>query len=162
MREEIKRIDEQLQRNLSLRSMQKQKLDDKGMQKQHDLEDKEKKKVRFTEKQDWEIDPSKLIIKQVIAPGAFGTVHRGIYDGQDVAGNYNLCFHISICVYINFFDSDSLFLFFLIYYKFLLVKVLEEQRAKGDIASLRIAFTREVSIWPKLDHPNIAKVRIFQ
>ncbi|KAK4598125.1 hypothetical protein RGQ29_015570 [Quercus rubra] len=133
VREEIKRIDEQLQRNLSLRSMQKQKLDDKGMQKQQNLgdkgmqkqqnlEDNEKKKVRFTEKQDWEIDPSKLIIKQVIAPGAFGTVHRGIYDGQDVA-----------------------------------VKVLEEQRAKGDIASLRIAFTREVSIWPKLDHPNIAK-----
>nr|POE57871.1 serine/threonine-protein kinase ht1 [Quercus suber] len=108
VREEIERIDEQLQRNLSLRSMQKQKLDDKGMQKQQNLgdkgkqkqqdlgdkgmqkqqnlEDNEKKKVRFTEKQDWEIDPSKLIIKQVIAPGAFGTVHRGIYDGQDVAG----------------------------------------------------------------------------
>ncbi|CAN4093522.1 unnamed protein product [Withania somnifera] len=33
----------------------------------------------------WEIDPSKLIIKTVIARGAFGTVHRGIYDGQDVA-----------------------------------------------------------------------------
>ncbi|PPD66773.1 hypothetical protein GOBAR_DD36345 [Gossypium barbadense] len=37
-------------------------------------------------RQEWEIDPSKLIIKSVIARGSFGTVHRGIYDGQDVAG----------------------------------------------------------------------------
>ncbi|GLT47230.1 hypothetical protein SLA2020_209400 [Shorea laevis] len=37
------------------------------------------------ERQEWEIDPSKLIIKSVIARGTFGTVHRGIYDGQDVA-----------------------------------------------------------------------------
>ncbi|CAN6444501.1 unnamed protein product [Victoria cruziana] len=36
-------------------------------------------------KQEWEIDPDKLIIKSVIARGTFGTVHRGIYDGQDVA-----------------------------------------------------------------------------
>ena len=35
---------------------------------------------------EWEIDPSKLIIKGVIARGTFGTVHRGIYDNQDVAG----------------------------------------------------------------------------
>jgi hypothetical protein len=38
------------------------------------------------QKQDWEIDPSKLIIKSVIARGTFGTVHRGVYDTQDVAG----------------------------------------------------------------------------
>ncbi|XP_028781742.1 serine/threonine-protein kinase STY13 [Neltuma alba] len=37
------------------------------------------------QRQEWEIDPSKLIIKSVIARGTFGTVHRGIYDGQDVA-----------------------------------------------------------------------------
>ena len=37
-------------------------------------------------RQEWEIDPSKLIIKGVIASGTFGTVHRGIYDCQDVAG----------------------------------------------------------------------------
>lgn len=36
--------------------------------------------------QEWEIDPSKLLIKGVLARGTFGTVHRGIYDGQDVAG----------------------------------------------------------------------------
>ena len=115
VREEIKRIDEQLQRNLSLRSMQKQKLDDKGMQKQQNLgdkgmqkqqnlEDNEKKKVRFTETQDWEIDPSKLIIKQVIAPGAFGTVHRGIYDGQDVAGNNNFYAFLSLYVFTSTFS----------------------------------------------------------
>lgn len=42
------------------------------------------RKKRF----DWEIEPSKLIIKGVIARGTFGTVHRGIYDGQDVAGEF--------------------------------------------------------------------------
>ncbi|XP_057417439.1 serine/threonine-protein kinase STY13-like [Lotus japonicus] len=36
-------------------------------------------------KQEWEIEPSKLIIKSVIARGTFGTVHRGVYDTQDVA-----------------------------------------------------------------------------
>ncbi|CAL0330143.1 unnamed protein product [Lupinus luteus] len=36
-------------------------------------------------KHEWEIEPSKLIIKSVIARGTFGTVHRGIYDTQDVA-----------------------------------------------------------------------------
>lgn len=36
--------------------------------------------------QEWEIEPSKLIIKSVIGRGTFGTIHRGIYDGQDVAG----------------------------------------------------------------------------
>ncbi|GJM93776.1 hypothetical protein PR202_ga10364 [Eleusine coracana subsp. coracana] len=36
-------------------------------------------------REDWEIDPAKLIIKGVIARGTFGTVHRGVYDGQDVA-----------------------------------------------------------------------------
>lgn len=40
------------------------------------------------ERLEWEIDPSKLIIRTVIARGTFGTVHRGIYDGQDVAGQF--------------------------------------------------------------------------
>jgi len=50
--------------------------------------------IRSTEveksRREWEIDPSKLIIKSVIARGTFGTVHRGIYDGQDVAGTISL------------------------------------------------------------------------
>ncbi|KAG0461047.1 hypothetical protein HPP92_021344, partial [Vanilla planifolia] len=37
------------------------------------------------EKEGWEIDPTKLLIKSLIARGTFGSVHRGIYDGQDVA-----------------------------------------------------------------------------
>lgn len=40
------------------------------------------------QRQEWEIDPSNLIIKGVIARGTFGTVHRGVYDGQDVAGKW--------------------------------------------------------------------------
>ncbi|KAK4768096.1 hypothetical protein SAY87_003237 [Trapa incisa] len=37
------------------------------------------------EKKEWEVDAAKLTIKSVIARGTFGTVHRGIYDGHDVA-----------------------------------------------------------------------------
>ncbi|XP_031476087.1 serine/threonine-protein kinase STY13-like [Nymphaea colorata] len=34
---------------------------------------------------EWEIDLSKLDVKSVIAHGTYGTVYRGVYDGQDVA-----------------------------------------------------------------------------
>jgi len=37
-------------------------------------------------KEDWEIDASKLHIRYVVAKGTYGTVYRGTYDGQDVAG----------------------------------------------------------------------------
>ena len=37
-------------------------------------------------KEEWKIDPSKLLVKSVIARGTFGTVHRGVYDSLDVAG----------------------------------------------------------------------------
>lgn len=37
-------------------------------------------------KEEWEIDPSKLNIRYVVAKGTYGTVYRGLYDGQDVAG----------------------------------------------------------------------------
>lgn len=33
----------------------------------------------------WEIDPSKLEIRYLVAQGTYGTVYRGTYDGQDVA-----------------------------------------------------------------------------
>ncbi|KAI7743252.1 hypothetical protein M8C21_030859 [Ambrosia artemisiifolia] len=36
-------------------------------------------------KQEWEIDLAKLDIRNVIAHGTYGTVYRGVYDGQDVA-----------------------------------------------------------------------------
>lgn len=38
-----------------------------------------------SQRQAWEIEPSKLVIKSVIARGTFGAVHRGLYDGHDVA-----------------------------------------------------------------------------
>lgn len=41
------------------------------------------------QRQEWEIDPAKLIIKTVLARGTFGTVHRGVYDGLDVAGQFS-------------------------------------------------------------------------
>jgi hypothetical protein len=37
-------------------------------------------------KEEWEIDLVKLEIRYVIAQGTYGTVYRGTYDGQDVAG----------------------------------------------------------------------------
>ncbi|GAA0185627.1 non-receptor serine/threonine protein kinase [Lithospermum erythrorhizon] len=75
---------------------------------------------------EWEIDPSKLIIKTVIARGTFGTVHRGHYDGQDVA--------------VKLLDWGE-----------------EGHRSEGEIASLRAAFAQEVTVWHKLDHPNVTK-----
>ncbi|KAJ0038726.1 hypothetical protein Pint_23001 [Pistacia integerrima] len=36
-------------------------------------------------KEEWEIDPRKLIIEEVIGRGAYGSVHRGLYNGQEVA-----------------------------------------------------------------------------
>lgn len=54
------------------------------------------------QRQEWEIDPSKLIIKGVLARGTFGTVHRGVYDGQDVAGQSPPCVPHSICLNIYF------------------------------------------------------------
>ncbi|KAI3449670.1 hypothetical protein Pfo_006335 [Paulownia fortunei] len=35
--------------------------------------------------EEWEIDLAKLDIKNVIAHGTYGTVYKGVYDGQDVA-----------------------------------------------------------------------------
>eukprot|EP00249_Psilotum_nudum_P013568 c24402_g1_i1 orf=218-1354(-) len=37
------------------------------------------------QKEEWEIDLRKLELKNVIARGTFGTVYRGVFDGQDVA-----------------------------------------------------------------------------
>lgn len=73
---DLKSLDEQLQRHLSRAwTMEKNK-----------NKEEEKGARPAVTRQEWEIDPSKLIIKSVIARGTFGTVHRGIYDGQDVAG----------------------------------------------------------------------------
>ncbi|XP_039009944.1 serine/threonine-protein kinase STY13-like isoform X2 [Hibiscus syriacus] len=77
-------------------------------------------------RQEWEIDPSKLIIKSVIGRGTFGTVHRGVYDGQDIA--------------VKLLDWGE-----------------EGHRSEAELSSLRAAFTQEVAVWHKLDHPNVTK-----
>lgn len=36
----------------------------------------------------------------------------------------------------------------------------EGHRTEAEIASLRAAFTQEVAVWHKLDHPNVTKVTL--
>ncbi|KAI3474876.1 hypothetical protein Pfo_030187 [Paulownia fortunei] len=87
----------------------------------------EKKKQENGEKQqEEEMREIPLVIKSVIARGTFGTVHRGIYDGQDVA--------------VKLLDWGE-----------------EGRRTPAEMASLRAAFVQEVSVWHKLDHPNVTK-----
>ncbi|KAI3787769.1 hypothetical protein L2E82_00182 [Cichorium intybus] len=46
---------------------------------------RDREKEAPTKKEEWEIDLAKLDIRNVIAHGTYGTVYRGVYDGQDVA-----------------------------------------------------------------------------
>ncbi|XP_047982791.1 serine/threonine-protein kinase STY13-like [Salvia hispanica] len=78
---DLKSLDEQLQRHLSKAlTMEKKKQENGGNQHRQQDELRE-----IPVKHGWEIDASKLLIKSVLARGTFGTVHRGVYDGQDVA-----------------------------------------------------------------------------
>ncbi|KAG5570902.1 hypothetical protein H5410_060668 [Solanum commersonii] len=118
---DLKSLDEQLQRHLSRAwTMEKQK-SNKGEGGGENYKDRE-----IPIKHAWEIDPSKLIIKTVIARGTFGTVHRGIYDSQDVA--------------VKLLDWGE-----------------EGQRSQAEVSSVRTAFSQEVSVWHRLDHPNVTK-----
>ncbi|KAJ0709179.1 hypothetical protein HanLR1_Chr09g0337391 [Helianthus annuus] len=68
---DLKSLDEQLERHLTrVWTMEK---------------NKNNHPPTATKRQEWEIDPSKLIIKSALARGTYGTVHRGVYDGVDVA-----------------------------------------------------------------------------
>ncbi|KAK9119672.1 hypothetical protein Scep_017765 [Stephania cephalantha] len=81
----------------------------------------------YNEGEEWEIDPTKLVIKvEDASRGAFGTFHRANYDGRDAA--------------VKLLDWGE-----------------EGNRSETEIASLRAAFTQEVAAWCKLDHPNVAK-----
>ena len=102
---DLKSLDEQLQRHLS----RAWTMDKNKNKKDGDQGEGEEETPRLASnnnsttiaRQEWEIDPSKLIIKSVIARGTFGTVHRGVYDGQDVAGTFpcvHVCIHICTCV----------------------------------------------------------------
>lgn len=77
-------------------------------------------------KEEWEIDPTKLAINSPIGRGAYGTVHRGVYDGKVVAA--------------KLLDFGQ-----------------QERKTEAKIASLRALFQQEVSVWHKLDHPNVTK-----
>ncbi|KAJ6949572.1 serine/threonine-protein kinaseY13-like [Populus alba x Populus x berolinensis] len=128
---DLKSLDEQLQRHLSRAwTMEKNKSKNDGDQGEGEGETQRltqnNNSTTITTRHEWEIDPSKLIIKSVIARGTFGTVHRGIYDGQDVA--------------VKLLDWGE-----------------EGHRSEAEIASLRAAFTQEVVVWHKLDHPNVTK-----
>lgn len=91
---DLKSIDEQLERHLNKAlTMEKKKRveeeDDHVRVLTHTSSATTSPKFKTSfkkQKQEWEIEPSKLIIKSVIARGTFGTVHRGLYDSQDVAG----------------------------------------------------------------------------
>lgn len=69
---DLKSLDKQLERHLSRVWTMEKKTSEA------DAKDRSR--------EEWEIDPSDLLIKSVIARGTFGTVHRGVYRGQDVAG----------------------------------------------------------------------------
>ncbi|KAK3413247.1 serine/threonine-protein kinase STY13 [Eucalyptus grandis] len=130
---DLKSLDEQLQRHLSRAwTMEKNKNADTNGDGKQENDALARRPAyggggsRLPTRQEWEIDPSKLVIKSVIARGTFGTVHRGIYDGQDVA--------------VKLLDWGE-----------------EGHRSEAEIASLRAAFTQEVAVWHKLEHPNVTK-----
>ncbi|KHN30896.1 Serine/threonine-protein kinase HT1 [Glycine soja] len=178
---DLKSIDEQLERHLSKVLMKQKEEDDAGSDhSRHSSSFATATKFKSVagsagattfkkQRQEWEIDPSNLIIKSVIARGTFGTVHRGIYDGQDVADLIQLerenesCLSL-ICtvLIISLLNADLLHTSHLtLRTGRLQVKMLdwgeEGHRTEAEIAALRSAFTQEVAVWHKLEHPNVTK-----
>ncbi|GFP86018.1 serine/threonine-protein kinase ht1 [Phtheirospermum japonicum] len=77
-------------------------------------------------KEDWEIDPSMLKIRYLVAQGTYGTVYRGTYNTQDVA--------------VKLLDWGE-----------------DGMSTAAETAALRVSFKQEVSVWHKLDHPNVTR-----
>ncbi|KAK7280088.1 hypothetical protein RJT34_25150 [Clitoria ternatea] len=77
-------------------------------------------------KEEWEIDLSKLRILFLVANGAYGTVYKGTYDGQDVAVKVLDCGEVGVAT-------------------------------TPETAAIRASFWQEVTVWHKLDHPNVTK-----
>eukprot|EP00897_Mesotaenium_endlicherianum_P008639 jgi/Mesen1/7803/ME000408S06912 len=73
---------------------------------------------------EWQIDMDKLVLGSVIAQGSYGTVHRGTYEGKEVA--------------VKLLDWGE-----------------EDTMSRSQLSVLRQAFQQEVTVWSKLDHPNI-------
>lgn len=85
---DLKSLDEQLHRHLNRAlTLEKKQQENGGKQKQDELRE-------IPVRHGWEIDATKLVIKSVLARGTFGTVHRGVYDGQDVAGIFYLFIYL--------------------------------------------------------------------
>lgn len=57
-------------------------------------------------KEEWEIDPSKLHIRYLVAQGTYGTVYRGTYDTRDVAG-------ITL-LHVYFYESNICFVVYFV------------------------------------------------
>jgi hypothetical protein len=91
---DLKSLDEQLERHLSRAwTMEKRKEEASGGTDQRGA----RQHSRRPRREDWEINPAKLVVKGVIARGTFGTVHRGIYDAHDVAGSLLRRRHYVLC-----------------------------------------------------------------
>lgn len=91
---DLKSLDEQLQRHLNKALT----LERKRKEEEDEQQELRERGRSSNSRAEWEIDPSLLLVKSVIARGTFGTVHRGVYDGQDVAGFFFFSFftHSSI------------------------------------------------------------------
>ncbi|XP_057993158.1 serine/threonine-protein kinase STY13-like [Hevea brasiliensis] len=80
-------------------------------------------------KEEWEIDPHKLTIKNFIAQGVLPLFTEGIMMAEMLQGFLS----------VKVFDWG------------------EDQKTKAQISSLRIAFRQEVSVWHNLTHPNVSQ-----
>lgn len=72
---DLRKMEEQLERHL-----------DRVFSNQNNNKGCEELKV--TIKEEWELDATKLKVNNLIDEGAYGSVYKGVYDGQQVAGIY--------------------------------------------------------------------------
>ncbi|MCD7464561.1 hypothetical protein HAX54_052989 [Datura stramonium] len=78
-------------------------------------------------KEEWELDPRKLTVKNLIGFGGFGSVYKGFYDGKQVA--------------VKIFNMGDE----------------KKNSREGRKELIEEVFMQEVSIWCTLRHSNIAK-----
>ncbi|KAJ0034541.1 hypothetical protein Pint_24774 [Pistacia integerrima] len=121
-------------------------------------------------KEEWEIDLSKLEIRNAIAHGTYGTVFRGVYDNQDVAD-----FNSLMKLKLSYFGSNSSPLESLICLEHLIVDIKFHSKfvlnvivklldwgedgiaTTAETAALRASFRQEVAVWQKLNHSNVTR-----
>uniref|UniRef100_J3LSR8 Protein kinase domain-containing protein n=1 Tax=Oryza brachyantha TaxID=4533 RepID=J3LSR8_ORYBR len=104
---------------------------------------------------EWEIDLAKLDIQSQVAHGTFGVVYRGTYDGQDVAGIFvGAPIALTGVAEAQAPTASTL-------NPSPLVGIWEVldwgQEGQESTAKHREAFEKEVTVWQKLDHPNVTK-----